>query len=42
MSRILNKRIDKMPIRSPSPDIANRHIITRTNSPINEAMAKLR
>lgn len=41
MSRLINK-INKMPVRSPSPDIANRNSIIRTSSPINEALTKSR
>lgn len=30
MSRIINKTINRAPVRSPSPDVANRNIIKRT------------
>ena len=41
MSRIGTK-INRTPVRSPSPDIANRNIISRTHSPIQEALNKSR
>ena len=41
MNRIGGK-INRAPVRSPSPDIANRNIITRTHSPITEALSKSR
>lgn len=41
MSRIAN-RLNKTPVRSPSPDTACRHIIQRTPSPINEILTKSR
>jgi hypothetical protein len=42
MSRILSKKVNRTPVRSPSPDIVNKNIITRTASPLTEAMSKLR
>ena len=41
MSRIANK-LNKTPVRSPSPDTACKHIIQRTPSPINEVLTKSR
>lgn len=38
----LGRKLNKTPIRSPSPDIANRHVIGRTPSPINDAINKSR
>ena len=41
MNRI-NTKINRIPVRSPSPDIANRNIISRTHSPIEQALTKSR
>lgn len=42
MSRLVNRKVSRTPVRSPSPDIANSNIIVRTASPINEAISALR
>lgn len=42
MSRFINRKVSKTPVRSPSPDIASSNIIVRTASPINEAISALR
>lgn len=42
MSRILSKKVNRTPVRSPSPDYATKNIIVRTASPLTEALSKLR
>lgn len=42
MSRILSKKMNKTPARSPSPDLAHRNVIVRTASPLSGALEKLR
>jgi hypothetical protein len=40
-SRFLNSRINRSPLRSPSPDIAHKNIITTTKSPTSEIHQKI-
>lgn len=42
MSRIISKKVNRTPVRSPSPDLANKNIIVRTASPLSDALSKLR
>lgn len=42
MSRIATKRINRTPVRSPSPDVVHKNINVRTSSPINEVLMKER
>lgn len=40
--RATNRKINKQPVRSPSPDIAAKNKITTTNAPMAEVMKKSR
>lgn len=42
MSRILSKKVNKTPARSPSPDLAHRNIIKVTPSPSEDSLMKMR
>ena len=37
MSRIINRKVNREPMRSPSPDTANKNIIASTTNPLNDA-----
>jgi hypothetical protein len=40
MSRIINRKISRQPVRSPSPDIANKNIIASTLNPIDDPLVR--
>lgn len=40
--RAANRKLNKQPVRSPSPDIAAKNKITTTNAPIAEVLQKSR
>lgn len=42
MSKIPSKKINRTPLRSPSPDNVHKNINQRTASPINEALSNRR
>lgn len=40
--RTANRKVNRQPVRSPSPDIASKNKITNTNAPLSEVLKKSR